>query len=198
MLSQDYTLKAATGDFVNKVVDENQHIVEQKLIYDFAKYPSNGMCPIQYIDPADLYSEGNGNLTPTTVAPVVNKDMEITVSIPDGNDHWGADIISTFQENLVLTDDTLTGTSKYVGDTKEKDHYIILDYVATDIETGTQIATGQIHFSDCDEPTWDRTIPITVTHSGYVTTTKTITVSDSYVFEPAPAEENTPSEENPE
>ena len=199
LISNSYSLDGITGDFVNEVRNEQDEIVEQKLIYDFAKYPSNGMCNVYHVDPDDFYSRGNGDLTPTNTPNTVLKDMNITVTVPDGNEHWGADTISTFQENLVLTEDTLTGTSKYVGDTKEKDHYIILDYVATDIETGTQIATGQIHFSDCDEPTWDRTIPITVTHSDYVTTTKTITVSDLYEFEPAPSvEENTPSEENPE
>ena len=175
LISANYILKQSVGDFTS-----TESEAPNKVVFDFSKYPSNGMSSIQNIDPTPetIFNTNNGGLAPTTVPQV---DMAIKVEIPNGSDHYGQEenTISDYQTDLVLTGDAITsGIIKLV----DSNYYIILKYLTIDVTTGEALITnGQYKYQI--PQSWDNKITITASHNGYNTITKTITVSNDVVFE---------------
>ena len=198
LLSTDYILKQSVGDFVS-----TESSLPNRVVFDFSKYPSNGMCSIQNIDPTPetIFNTIEGVLTPTTTPQI---DMNILATVPvDSETYPGESVtINTYQENLVLEGNTIvSGTSNAIQESGTYHNYIILKYTMKDATTGVEIETDYYKF-EIPGSNWDRTFTITASHSGYNTITKTITVGDDFNIEgpliPPEENPNTPPEENPE
>ena len=191
-LSSYFNNKGSKGDFASTT---------KELLFDFSRYPSNGQTSQKDLDPtpAVLFAANSGTLTPTNVDPTYDDDMTLDIILPEQPTYG----------NYTLTDDTITGTGIAQQDTK---YYVLLALKCTDDESTETIPSvqytingsiltpesdiGNVKTFKVEIQTGTDTITISAEHSGYCTENKTLTVTVQP--EPAPIEENTPSEENPE
>lgn len=201
LIANNYILKQSVGDFVSKETEEG---VPNKVVFNFSKYPSNGTCSIKGYDPVSLYSANTGVITNVSTEDVVPglKDLIVTVSVPASTTAYNGKTVGDYQHDVVLENNTLTeGTSVY--DEDVDGNMIILQYSATDKNTGDVVISNTLYGVKVQDLQDNTKIPITVSSQDYLTKTIIINRSDNFNIEgplipPAinPDEENT-EETNP-
>ena len=198
LITNNYILKQSVGDFVSNEVEEG---VPNKVVFNFSKYPSNGTCAIKGYDPVSLYSANTGiitNVSTDDVEPGL-KDLIVTVSVPASTTVYNGKTVGDYQHDVVLENNTLTeGTSVY--DEGIDGNMIILQYSATDKNTGDVVISNTLYGVKVQDLQDNTKIPITVSSQDYLTKTIIINRSDNFNVEGPliPPAINPDAEENPE